>query len=86
MGSDSLIRPDDEDSAEFKEYIQNLLTQQINRAKSGYAAPSSGSADAYIAKLNRLKLERRLRRKLGLAEGEDDVDLSYQPADYQAAL
>jgi hypothetical protein len=86
MGSDSLIRPEDEDSAEFKEYIQNLLAQQVNRAKSGFAAPSSGSADAYVAKLNRLKLERRLRRKLGIAEPEEDVDLSYQPADYHAAL
>jgi hypothetical protein len=84
LGSDVLVRPDDEDSPEFKEYLRKLLRMQVNRANSGFSAPSSGSADAYIAKLNRLKLELRRRRELGLPD--EPLDTSYKPEDYQAAL
>jgi hypothetical protein len=41
LGSDLLPRPDDEDSPEFKEYLRTLLKMQANRAKSGFAAPST---------------------------------------------
>lgn len=83
LGSDALHRPDDENSPEFKRYLQHLLEQQLIRAKSGFTAPSSSSADAYIAKLNRIKLERIARRRMGLT---DEVDLSYLPDDLQAAM
>lgn len=84
MGSDALERPDDESSPEFREYLRQLLTMQANRAKSGFVAPSSHSSDAYIAKLNRLKIEKLRRFRAGLPD--DDLDYSYQPEDYQAAL
>jgi hypothetical protein len=84
MGSDMLVRPDDEDSPEFKEYLKALLTLQANRAKTGFSAPSSGSADAYIAKLNRIKVERNALRAAGLPD--DTVDTSYKPEDYAAAV
>jgi hypothetical protein len=58
LGSDLLERPDDEDGPEYREYLKALLTLQANRAKTGHAAPSSGSADAYMAKLTRIKIER----------------------------
>lgn len=45
LGSDVLVRPDDEDSPEFREYLKALLTLQANRAKTGHAAPSSASSD-----------------------------------------
>ena len=41
LGSDLIERPDDEDSPEFKEYLRMLLKMQMNRAKTGFAAPSS---------------------------------------------
>jgi hypothetical protein len=84
LGSDALVRPEDEDSPEFKEYLKQLLTMQASRARAGHAAPSSSSADAYIAKLNRIKLERLARRNAGLPE--DDIDTSYLPEDYEAAM
>lgn len=82
-GSDFLIRPDDEDSPEFKEYLRQLLKMQATRAKTGYSAPSSGSADAYVAKLTRLKIERNRRIQLGL--DDDDLDYSYTADDYRSA-
>ena len=30
-----IIRPDDEDSPEFKEYLKQLLKMQANRARAG---------------------------------------------------
>jgi hypothetical protein len=83
MGSDVLIRPDDEDGPEFKDYLRQLLRMQANRAGGGFAAPSSGSADAYMAKLNRLKIEQNRRRQLGLSV--EDIDTSYRPEDYLQA-
>ena len=84
MGSDVLMRPEDEDSDEFREYLKNLMKLQANRAKAGHAAPSSGSSDAYIAKLNRLKVERLALIKAGLPNAE--IDTSYKPEDYKAAI
>eukprot|EP00981_Chlorochromonas_danica_P009347 scaffold2636_cov176-Ochromonas_danica.AAC.1 len=84
VGSDALQRPEDENSPEFKEYLRQLLAMQANRAKTGFAAPSSGSSDAYFAKLTRLKLEKIARRKAGLPD--DDIDTSYKPEDYQSAV
>lgn len=84
MGSDILVRPDNEDSPEFKEYLKNLMRLQANRARTGYASPSSGSADAYIAKLNRLKVERDAFRKAGLPDAP--LDVNYKEEDYEAAL
>jgi hypothetical protein len=83
LGSDALVRPEDEDSPEFREYLKKLLDMQSNRAKAGFASPSSGSSDAYFAKLTRLKLEKIARRKAGLPE---EVDTSYRPEDYLAAV
>lgn len=83
LGSDALIRPEDEDSPEFRVYLKKLLEMQSNRAKAGFASPSSGSSDAYFAKLTRLKLEKIARRKAGLPE---EVDKSYRPEDYLAAV
>lgn len=83
MGSDVLVRPDDEDSPEFKEYLRQLLRMQANRAGSGFGAPSSGSADAYMAKLTRLKIEQNRRRQLGLPD--EPLDTSYRPEDYLQA-
>lgn len=57
---------------------------QANRAKSGHAAPSSGSSDAYFAKLSRLKVERLALKKAGLPE--DMLDTSYTQEDYDAAM
>lgn len=84
MGSDILVRPKDENSPEFREYLKNLLKLQANRAKSGFSAPSSGTSDAYLAKLNRIKLEREALRKAGFPD--NDIDLSYKPEDYEAAV
>jgi hypothetical protein len=83
LGTDILVRPDDEDSPEFKEYLRQLMILTANRAKTGYSAPSSASADVYIAKLNRIKIERMRLRELGLPD--DAVDTSYRPEDYKAA-
>ncbi|CAM6031728.1 unnamed protein product, partial [Sphagnum compactum] len=83
LGTEVLIRPDDENSPEFKEYLRQLMRLQANRAQMGYAAPSSASSDVYIAKLNRIKLERMKMRELGLPE--DAVDTSYKEEDYTAA-
>ena len=121
FGSDVLVRPEDEDSPEFREYLRQLLRMQVvksnlllymvsdlltflhsyihtyihtyiytyihdqaNRAKTGHAAPSSGSADAYISKLTRLKIEKNMRWQAGLPN--DSLDLSYKPEDYAAAM
>ena len=84
MGSDLLSRPEDEDSPEFAEYLKQLMSLQVNRAKAGFSAPSSGSSDAYLAKLNRIKVERMALRKAGLPE--DLVDTSYKKEDYVNAL
>ena len=84
MGSDVLMRPEDENSQEFKDYLRNLLKLQANRAKTGFSAPSSGTSDAYLAKLNRLKLEREALRKAGLPDSE--IDIAYKPEDYEAAV
>ncbi len=84
MGSDVLVRPQDENSPEFKDYLRNLLKLQANRAKTGFSAPSSGTSDAYLAKLNRLKLEREALRKAGLPDTE--IDVAYKPEDYEAAV
>mmetsp|Transcript_24878 Transcript_24878/g.41451 ORF Transcript_24878/g.41451 Transcript_24878/m.41451 type:complete len:586 (+) Transcript_24878:68-1825(+) len=84
MGSDALVRPDDEDSPEFKQYLRQLLVMQANRAKTGFGAPSSGSSDAYIAKLSRLKVEKMARFRAGLPD--DDLDYSYKPEDYVNAI
>ena len=84
MGSDELFRPDDENSPEFKIYLKKLFEMQSTRARSGFVSPSSGSADAYIAKLNRIKLEKMARRAAGLPD--DEVDLSYKPEDYRNAM
>ena len=87
MGSDQLPRPDDEDSPEFKEYLRNLLKMQANRAKAGYASPSSGSSDAYVAKLNRLKMERNARIQAGLPDvPEGGRDTGYKDIDYKNAV
>lgn len=84
MGSDLLQRPDDENSPEFAQYLKQLMAIQVNRAKAGFSAPSSGSADAYLAKLNRIKVERMALRKAGLPE--DLVDTSYKDEDYINAI
>lgn len=84
IGSDVLVRPDDEDSPEFREYLKALMKLQATRAKSGGAAPSSGSSDAYIAKLNRLKVERMALRQAGLPDAA--LDTSYKEEDYKAAM
>lgn len=84
MGSDVLERPEDEDSPEFREYLKNLMKLQANRARSGHSSPSSGSSDAYIAKLNRLKVERLALIKAGFPNAE--IDTSYKPEDYKAAI
>lgn len=83
MGSDALVRPDDEDSPEFKEYLRNLQKMMANRAKTGFSSPSSQSADAYLAKLQRLKLEKLARFKAGLPDIQ--LDTSYKPEDYISA-
>ena len=80
LGTDLLERPEDENSPEFKEYLRQLMSMQVNRAKSGFAAPSSASSDAYLAKLNRIKLEKIKLRELGLPE--DAVNTGYQPEDF----
>jgi len=87
LGSDLLFRPEDEDSPEFKEYLKNLLKMQTNRAKTGFAAPSSGSSDAYMAKLTRLKIERNARIRAGLPDvPPEGLDYSYKEIDYKNAL
>lgn len=83
LGSDALERPEDENSPEFKEYLKKLLEMQANRAKQGFASPSSGSAAAYMAKLNRIKLERNALRRAGLSD--EFIDTSYTPKDYEFA-
>ena len=80
MGSDLLERPEDENSPEFAVYLKQLMSLQVNRSKAGFSAPSSGSSDAYLAKLNRIKVERMALRKAGLPE--DLVDTSYKKEDY----
>jgi hypothetical protein len=57
---------------------------KANRAKAGHASPSSGSADAYVAKLTRLKIEKNARLRVGLPNVA--LDLSYKPEDYAAAV
>jgi hypothetical protein len=84
MGSDALQRPEDENSPEFKEYLKMLLKMQANRARTGHGSPSSGSSDAYIAKLSRLKVEKIARFRAGLPD--EALDLSYKPEDYAAAV
>lgn len=84
VGSDLLQRPEDEDSAEYRDYLKNLMKMQANRAKSGHAAPSSGSSDAYFAKLSRLKMERQALRKAGLPD--DMLDTSYTQDDFDSAM
>jgi hypothetical protein len=83
VGSDVLERPDDENSLEFRDYLKNLMKMQANRARSGHSAPSSGSSDAYFAKLTRLKVEREALRRAGLPD--DLLDTGYTQADYEAA-
>ena len=80
VGSDQLFRPEDEDSPEFKEYLKNLLKMQANRAKTGFSAASSGSSDAYFAKLTRLKIERNARIRAGIPD--DNIDTSYKEIDF----
>ena len=82
-GSDVLVRPDDEDSPEYQDYLRQLLSLQANRAKSGHSSPSSGSSDAYIAKLNRLKVEKLALERAGVKDPV--LDMSYKPEDYEAA-
>lgn len=84
LGSDELQRPEDENSPEFQQYLQKLIEMQSLRAKAGFASPSSASSDAYMAKLNRIKLEKRARQAAGLSP--DDVDTSYKPVDYKNAM
>ena len=84
LGSDEFQRPNDENSPEFQQYLQKLLEMQSLRAKGGFASPSSASSDAYMAKLNRIKLEKRARRAAGLSP--DDLDTSYKPVDYKNAM
>ena len=84
VGSDVLQRPEDENSPEFRDYLKNLMKMQANRAKGGFAAPSSGSSDAYVAKLNRLKIERQALRDAGFPDVE--IDTSYKEEDFKAAL
>lgn len=83
LGSDSLIRPEDENSPEFREYLNKILQLQANRAKTGFSAPSSGSSEAYFTKLDRIKMEKLARRKAGLSP--DDTPTSYRPEDYLLA-
>ena len=77
------MRPEDEDSPEYQEYLRQLLQLQATRGKTGFSAPSSGSADAYIAKLNRLKVEKKLMEDAGVVVTE--MDLSYKPEDFEQA-
>jgi hypothetical protein len=84
LGSDVLFRPEDENSPEFKEYLKTLLRLQANRAKTGFTAASSGSSDAYFAKLNRLKLEKLARWRAGLPDVA--LDTSYREEDYKASV
>lgn len=83
IGSDILQRPEDEDSPEYRDYLKNLMKMQANRARSGHSAPSSGSSDAYFAKLSRLKVERQALARAGLPESV--LDTSYTQEDYDAA-
>jgi len=82
LGSDALERPKDEDSPEYREYLKQLLKMQANRATGGFAAPSSGSSDAYFAKLTRIKIEKNARYQAGL---DGNVDTGYIDADYANA-
>ena len=84
IGSDVLERPEDENSPEFRDYLKNLMKMQANRAIGGFAAPSSGSSDAYVAKLNRLKIERQALREAGFPDAE--LDTSYKEEDFKAAV
>jgi hypothetical protein len=84
MGSDALQRPEDENSQEYRDYLKSLLKMQANRAKNGHASPSSGSSDAYVAKLSRLKVEKMTRFRAGLPD--EQLDLSYKPEDYTNAV
>jgi hypothetical protein len=84
VGSDVLQRPEDENSPEFREYLKNLMKMQANRARSGHSSPSSGSSDAYFAKLTRLKIERQALKAAGLPE--DLLDTGYTQDDYDAAM
>lgn len=83
VGSDLLTRPDDENSKEYRDYLKKLMALQANRAKGGLAAPSSGSSDAYIAKLNRLKVEKMALEEAGIDTAA--LDTSYKPEDFEAA-
>ena len=83
VGSDLLTRPEDENSKEYRDYLKQLMALQANRAKGGHAAPSSGSADAYIAKLNRLKVEKLALEEAGI--DTSSLDKSYKPEDFEAA-
>lgn len=84
IGSDILQRPEDEDSPEYRDYLKNLMKMQANRARSGHSAPSSGSSDAYFAKLSRLKVERQALARAGLPESV--LDTSYTQEDYDSAM
>lgn len=84
IGSDILQRPEDEESAEYRDYLKNLMKMQANRARSGHSAPSSGSSDAYFAKLSRLKVERQALARAGLPESV--LDTSYTQEDYDSAM
>lgn len=84
VGSDLIARPEDEDSPEFKEYLRQLMKMQATRAKTGFASPSSGSSDAYVAKLNRLKIERIKLREAGYPDAP--LDHSYKEEDYRNAM
>jgi hypothetical protein len=84
IGSDILQRPEDEESQEYRDYLKNLMKMQANRARSGHSAPSSGSSDAYFAKLSRLKVERQALARAGLPESV--LDTSYTQADYDSAM
>lgn len=83
LGSDGLQRPENEDSDEYQEYLRQLLQLQATRGKSGFSAPSSGSADAYVAKLNRLKVEKKMMEDAGVVV--ESLDTSYKPEDFEQA-
>ena len=62
-----------------------FYTNELNSI--GHASPSSGSSDAYVAKLNRLKMERNARIRAGLSDvPPGGLDMSYKAIDFKNAI
>ena len=72
----------------FTALIFHFLLFYTNELNSiGHASPSSGSSDAYVAKLNRLKMERNARIRAGLSDvPPGGLDMSYKAIDFKNAI